>query len=304
MADYRGKKVLVTGSNGFVGAHLMARLMAQGAEVTGLVRSSSDHWRFDALEIAPQVLTCDLDDKVKLDALLSHWGAEYVFHLAAERDRGKLGLADAQERSACSGVNVMQATASERLARFISVGSSLEVPDTVSGQPSGLHGKSKARELQALRTLAETLNLPYSPTRTHYVYGPLQAAGKLVPVAVKAARAGLTVSLTGPEIRKRYVYVLDFVDALLKVPDLPATPYDVQLITCTQQVSNLDVVEKIATLVGKPISILSGDFSAREFDRSDWILSESGTPLPGWQARTSLVDGLRSCVEWEAKAFV
>ena len=304
MADYRSKRVFVTGANGFVGAHMVARLMAQGAVVTCLLRPTSDRSRFDALGIEPRVLICDLNDPKRLDALVRPLAAEYVFHLAAERDHNTLARADVEGRSACAGINVMEAAASEHLVRFVSVGSASEVSDGLTGQPGSLHGKSKARELLALRILAKKLNIRYAPTRTHYVYGPLQSRRKLVPVAIRAARDGLTVPLTGPDICKRYVYVLDLVEALLQVPDIPATQQKVHLITSPQQVTNLTVVKKIAALMGKPITIAPNSFAEREFDRSDWDLSEAGTPLPAWQPTTSLDDGLRACVNWEAEALV
>lgn len=305
MTSFRHKHVLVTGANGFIGAHLVAQLIAQGADVTCLVRASSDRWRFDALGIAPRTIVCDLNDKVQLDAWLRPMELDVVFHLATERDFERIAIADARGRSACSGVEVMQAVArSNRLPRFVSVGSSAEIPDPLTGIPSCMHGKSKGRELQELRALARKLNIAYTPTRTHYVYGPLQSPGKLVPVAINAALEGLSLSLTGPDIRKRFIFVLDLVDALLEVADLPATDGDVRLITSAQQVSNIEVVEHVARLVGKPITIKSNDFSPREFDRTDWSLSQAGTPLSGWQAKTSLEDGLRACINWETEAYV
>lgn len=304
MPDYRGKRVLVTGANGFIGAHLVARLLGLGAEVTCLIRSSSDCWRFDALGIAPRVLACDIADTTQLDALLRPFAAQYVFHLAAERDATKLEIADAQNRSACSGVNVMRATASPHLSMFISVGSSAEVPDPGSNHVSSPHGRSKARDFEDLRHLARTRDLSHSHSRTYYVYGPLQSCDKLIPVAIKAAREGQSMSLTGPEIRKRYVYVLDIVNGLLELPDCPARPDKVHLIGGLQQISNREVVEKVASLVGKPIEITPEVFIPRAFDQHDWDMSGAGSTFRVSSGMTSLEDGLRAMIKWEDKAGV
>lgn len=304
MVEYRAKRVLITGANGFVGAHMVARLIGLGAEVSCLLRSTSDRARFEALGLSPKILICDLEDRERLEALVQPLAVQYVFHLAAERDREKLAQADDERRSACAGGHVMAAARSEHLLRFISVGTSLEVAGPMNGQPSALHGKSKARELAALRAMAQKLNIPYAPTRTHYVYGPLQSPQKLVPVAIRALRQGVGISLTAPQISKRYVYVLDLIEALLQVPDLPVNPADVHLITSPQQLSNLAVVETIAALMGKPCKTALDRFAAREFDREDWDLSEAGTPMPGWQPKTSLVEGLRACIAAEVQGGV
>ncbi|MEO0667962.1 MAG: NAD-dependent epimerase/dehydratase family protein [Pseudomonadota bacterium] len=303
MGDLQAKEILVTGANGFIGAHLIAELLRHGAHVTGIVRPTSDCWRFDALGISPKRLVCDLADQTRLEQLLGTLDFDVVFHLAAERDHQKLMQAEAEGRHACAGDNVMRAVASApRLARFVSLGSSLEVPDRETNQPVGPHGKSKFRELQAMRALASTLDIPFSPTRTHYVYGPLQTQTKLVPVAIRAAHTGDPISLTGPDIRKRYVYVLDVVAALLHVQDQSPPTDEVQLITSAQQISNLDVVRHISDLARKPLDIAMQDFAARDFDRGDWTLSGAGTPLAGWHAKTPLVDGLRACLDWETAA--
>lgn len=305
MSNFQNRRVLITGANGFVGAHLVAQLIAQGAEVTALIRASSNCWRFDALKVAPKILVCDLEDEARLLTLLRPLNPDVVFHLATERDSQKLAAADVQGVSAFKGDNVMQAVArSKTLTKFISVGSAAEIPDPLTGHPRGLHGKSKARELLALSALGQELNMPYAPTRTHYVYGPLQSPGKLVPVAIDAARSGHPLSLTGADIRKRYVYVLDLVEALLQVVDLPTPARDVHLITGAEQVSNIEVVKQVAKLFGKPIKIRGNDYPPRVFDRSDWSLSQAGTPLTGWHAKTPLVDGLQACISWEAEAHV
>jgi nucleoside-diphosphate-sugar epimerase len=293
--NYRGKRVLVTGANGFIGSHLVARMMSEGADVTCLLRPSSLSWRFDHLALSPKIIRCTYDDQTYLNTQLAPLKPEFVFHLAAERDPAKLALADLEKRSACLGANILAAVSREYLQRFITIGTSLETAS--AGQPIGLHGKVKRRELSELRETAEKLGTAFSPTRTHYVYGPLQAAEKLIPLAIKAAHEGFALDLTDQYISKRYIYVGDIVDALLQIPRQPALPNDVQLITSDQSATNVEIIHKISELMDKPIQTRLGAFPQREFDRSNWDLLHAGSRMADWAPTTSLDQGLQACID-------
>ena len=305
MPDFRRKNVLVTGANGFIGAHLVAALMQRGANVTCVLRTSGDDWRFRALDLAPTlILRCDLYDSNKLSMLLEPLDIDYVYHLAAERDTMRLAKTDWPRHASSLGASVMRAIGGKPVIRFVSLGSSLEILGCKTGRPDTPHGRAKAHDLNSMRTASKQYDLPFSPTRTHYVYGPLQSDKKLIPQAIRAARQGHALPLTGSDVFKRFIFVADVVEALLKVPDTPATPDKVQLITHPQQYSNQHIVDQIAQLTGKPISTAPGQFQARAFDRRDWDLAAAGTPLANWQPRTQLRDGLRACIEWEPAELV
>src|SRR2546427_355838 len=88
MADpqfWKGRRVLVTGANGFIPAWLIEALVGYGAEVTGLDRSPHG-----ALDIHPglrdriALVLGDLTDQPKLEAILAERKIQTLFHLAAQ----------------------------------------------------------------------------------------------------------------------------------------------------------------------------------------------------------------------------
>lgn len=81
-------KALVTGANGFTGSHLVKLLVAQGHDVNGLVRQTSDLSRLEAVDI--QLVYGDITDGDALKAAMAD--ADWVFHIAACVD---LGIVDA-----------------------------------------------------------------------------------------------------------------------------------------------------------------------------------------------------------------
>ena len=75
-------RALVTGATGFVGANLVRRLVADGAEVHAVARAGSDRWRLAAVPEA-RVHEADVTDAAALDAVVAAVRPERVFHLAA-----------------------------------------------------------------------------------------------------------------------------------------------------------------------------------------------------------------------------
>ena len=71
-------KALVTGANGFVGAHLVRELLSDGWEVRAMVRRTSDRTRLAGL--SPELVEADLLDPPSLGSAVR--GCDVVFHVA------------------------------------------------------------------------------------------------------------------------------------------------------------------------------------------------------------------------------
>src|SRR5689334_25421598 len=82
---WKGRRVLVTGANGFIPAWLIETVLGYGAEVVGLDRSPAG-----ALDIHPGVkdrvtlVLGDLTDQPKLEAILVEHQIQTLIHLAAQ----------------------------------------------------------------------------------------------------------------------------------------------------------------------------------------------------------------------------
>src|SRR6185295_13075928 len=74
-------RALVTGANGFLGTWLTQKLVARGDRVRCLVRTKSDTWGLDALDV--ERVTGDVTDLASVRSAMK--GIEVVFHLAGVR---------------------------------------------------------------------------------------------------------------------------------------------------------------------------------------------------------------------------
>ena len=78
------KHVLVTGASGFIGSHLLRRLLRENCRVSIMARSSSDFWRIEDIKKDVAVFNGDLTG---FDAkeFLGHFGdVKIIFHLGAD----------------------------------------------------------------------------------------------------------------------------------------------------------------------------------------------------------------------------
>ena len=78
------KKVFITGITGMTGSHLAELLLAEGAEVHGTHRWSSNTRNIDKIKDKLFLHPCDLTDYSNIFHILKEIGPEYVFHLAAQ----------------------------------------------------------------------------------------------------------------------------------------------------------------------------------------------------------------------------
>lgn len=82
--DFRGKHVLVTGGAGFIGSHVVDRLIEGHARVTVIDNFSTGYREFVPARDALRVVEADLLDAAAVDAAMR--GVDFVFHLAANAD--------------------------------------------------------------------------------------------------------------------------------------------------------------------------------------------------------------------------
>lgn len=166
---------LVTGANGFIGSHLVRKLLDEGYEIRGLVRSTSDLRSLEGLPIS--LFIGDVRDRVTLEEPVR--GVDYVFHLAAEL---MVASADAFLAANTRGTrNLLEVTrqeAGDDFKRFLFASSQAAAgpaPDrnplgeSVAPDPISWYGTSKMRAEEIVREDAG--DIPTTIVRPASVYG-------------------------------------------------------------------------------------------------------------------------------------
>jgi len=216
-------KALVTGATGFVGSHLVERLIGDGMEVVCLTRATSDPLWLEGLDVERRVAGLDQDEALRRAVR----GVDYVFHAA--------GLTRAKTRQEYLAVNaegtrrLLEAVLAEGLSlrRFVYVSSlaavgpapSSEPPDEAA-EPNPIDGYG-ASKLAGERVVgAHADRLPVTIVRPPAVYGPRDR--NFLPLFRSAMRLGRVPVIGKPSKQVAMVYATDLAEGIRLAAQTPA----------------------------------------------------------------------------------
>jgi len=198
--------IVVTGGTGFIGAHLLEKLVSAGEAVRALVRRQA------ALPRGVEAVHCDLADRAAIAKAVS--GASTVIHLAGVTKA--LRSRDYYAGNARVTENLAGALAG-RSARFVHVSSLAVMGPGADGEPVGEdaeprpithYGTSKLEAEQVVRRLTPDAVIVRPPV----VYGPRDTD---VFQLLRAISRGLVLEIAGGERWFSAIYVKDLCEGLL-----------------------------------------------------------------------------------------
>ncbi len=226
------KKIIVTGGAGFIGSHLVERLVKEGHQVIVLDNFSTGQSRNLSHLTSAQNLSIQKLDVSNFDDILPHFkNIEWVFHLAALAD-----IVPSIEkpldyyRSNVTGTfSVLEASRLSGIERFVYAASSscYGIPDVYPTSESALirpqypYALTKYLGEEAVMHWNQVYKLPGLSLRLFNVYGPrARTSGTYGAVfgiflAQKLAKKPFTIVGDGKQTRD-FTYVTDVVDAMLK----------------------------------------------------------------------------------------
>jgi len=311
--SWRGRTVLVTGADGFIGSHLTERLVAEGARVRALVWYNA-FGRWGWLDDSPardsvEVVAGDVTDAEFVRHAVD--GREVVFHLAAliaipysyHAPRSYL------RTNAEGTLNVLQAARDLGAARVVHTSTS-EVYGTARAVPIDeghpLQGQSPyAASKIAADKLAEayhlSFGLPVVTIRPFNTFGPRQSARAVIPTIISQALRGQTVRLGNLHPTRDLTYVGDTVEGFLRGGAVEGVEGRTFNLGTGQEISIGGLVELIGKLLGREIDCEVEAARLRpagsEVERllSDNRLSREAL---GWTPRVTLDAGLAQTIDW------
>lgn len=315
--SYKGRKVLVTGADGFIGSHLTEALVRGGADVTALAlyNSFDSHGWLDDLpdNIRSQLklVRGDVRDSAFLNRIMR--GQAVVFHLAA-LIAIPYSYAAAQsyvETNIMGTVNVLEAARHWDTERVVQTstsevyGTALTMPIRESHPLQGQspYSASKIGADMMAEAYARSFDVPVVIMRPFNTFGPRQSERAIVPTLIRQALddncPAIMVGDTSP-IRD-LTFVEDTAAAFLTA-GLAELEFGHAYNAGSQRATTIsDVLDLVIELSGakKPVhrdeSRLRPQNSEVRALLADSTQFESRT---GWRARTSLRDGLERTISW------
>lgn len=315
-AFWTGKRVLVTGSSGFLGGWLVKQLRESGATVTGLVRDMRSDFNTlqDPMSEPRFIVYGDLSDMARLRRIIAEYEIDTIFHLAAQPIVG-VALRDPVgtfEANIAGTWNLLEAARSAGGVARILVASS----DKAYGHPDSLpytedmplkgthpYDVSKSCTDLICRTYFETYGLPVCITRAGNFYGGGDMNfNRIVPGTVRLGLEGKPPELRSDGTMVRdYIYVRDVADgyvAIAEAMDRPEVCGEAFNISSENPVSVLELCRAITAAVGRPDLepiILN---TAKSEIQEQFVSGDKARKLIGWSPKHSLSAGLDETVAW------
>lgn len=306
--------VALTGATGFVGRHILERLLQAGFRVRALVRQPS---KFGPPDPRVETVTGDLADRRTLETLVAD--AASVVHCA--------GLTRGVTRAQFDQVNTTGAADCARIAENAGVPRFLLISSLAAREP-GISPYAASKRSGENAVLEKAGAMSATIFRPPAVYGP--GDREMLPLWRMMGR-GLAPVFGSPEARFSLIFVEDLANAVVawqKCGTLPWTTFELD----DGQIGGYgwrEVCDTVSSITGRPVRqirlpaptlALPAAFASaaglvtpfkpmlslgklRELRHADWVCRpEAGVGIPGWSPECRLFEGLLKTPGWRKQA--
>lgn len=310
MSELEGTPVLVTGASGFIGSHLVRRLVAEGAEVHGLSSSVSSVYPVRLLDLRERITVHEgnLTDRRAMDGLVETVRPQVVFHLGAYTHVGKSWqrMDECIQTNVGGTVRLLQALEGSGYRRFVYTSTSevygaIDVPFHEDDQvhPISPYSVAKHSGEEFCRMLHQGLGWPVVVVRPFNAYGPWQSPDRVIPEVIVRALRGQELRMTAGAQTREFNYVEDLAAGFLRLGTVPGIEGQVLNLGCGEEISMRELATRILSLMGDPITPQFGALPERPTDIPRMYCDNNrARQLLGWQPAHSLDEGLRRTIAW------
>ncbi len=301
-------RVLITGGAGFIGSAVQDIYLQAGHEVAILDNFAAGNPAY--VHPHSRVYQADLRESNLVWQIFQDWQPDVVSHHAAQIDvRQSVAepVADAQI-NILGSLNVLEAAAQMGVKQFIFASSGgacygelqqIPAPETHPLQPISPYGIAKVTLEHYLHFYYQAYGLCYGILRYANVYGPRQGitgeAG-VITAFITALLTGQTPVIYGQGTQTRdYVYVDDVAQVNLQILG-KLEPLTLNIGT-GQETSVLALYELLQKLIPSKVTPQFLPKRVGEITRSALDVTRAKKTL-GWQAQTSLTQGLQATLDW------
>lgn len=303
-----GTRVLVTGGAGFIGSHLVERLVHVGARVTVV----DDLTTGRVENLGAVVAQIELDQRPLGEALLQQGYVEafdLVFHLAANPyippsvENPSFDYALNLETS----FRLLEALrVADRRPRLVNTSSAavygnpsrLPIGESDPTVPISPYGVSKLAAERYVAVFSELYGMPCSSVRLFSVFGPRQHKQVVYDLIDRCSRDPDRLVVFGDGTQERdFVYVEDVAAAMVAVAERAPGAGEVFNVASGSTHSIAQLVAGVCEALGAdPEITYSG--SVRPGDAERWAVDISALRALGFEARTSLQSGIEQIRDW------
>jgi NAD dependent epimerase/dehydratase len=312
----QGKRVLVTGADGFIGSHLVETLLEEGAQVRAFVYYNSfNKWGW--LDTLPSsslsqidVVTGDIRDPYGVKKAMAD--VDTVFHLAAliaipfsynspdsyvdTNIKGTLNVLQAARELGTSRVLVTSTSEVYGTAQYV------PIDENHPFQGQSPYSATKIGADRLAESFFRSFNLPVTIVRPFNTYGPRQSARAVIPTIITQLLAGKReIKLGALSPTRDLLFVKDTARGFVEIAKAnDVFGQEINIATQTE-ISIGDLARKIMVHTGVEAEIITDEVRIRPANSEVERLLGSNDKiqrLTSWRPRYDLDAGLKETVTW------
>lgn len=315
----KNKKVLVTGADGFIGSHLVERLIEEGANVKAFAYYNSfNSWgwmdTFSKETLSKiEVFTGDVRDPNGVRTAMQ--GCDVVFHLAAliaipysyhspdsyvdTNIKGTLNIVQAAKDL---GVEKVLVTSTSEV-----YGTALYVPidEKHPRQGQSPYSATKIGADHIAESFYRSFNVPVTIVRPFNTFGPRQSARAVIPTIITQLLAGKTeIKLGALHPTRDLLFVKDTANGFVEIAKSDSLIGEEVNIATHSEITIGDLAQKLINIINPSAKIVSDDIRLRPEKSEVERLFGSNQKImdhTAWRQQYSLDEGLKQTIEWFSK---
>lgn len=314
------KKILVTGSDGFIGSHLVERLVTKGFKVRAFTfYNSFNSWGWldnidKKIKKELEVISGDVRD---FDSIKKgSKNCDYIFHLAALVGIPYSYYAPESyiDTNIKGTLNVLRAAKENNNLKIIHTSTS-EIYGTPKTLPiTELHPASAQSPYAASKVGADHLalsfyksyGLPISVIRPFNTFGPRQSLRAVIPtIILQALNNKKSIRLGNTYSTRNFNYISDTVDGFVSVLERKNIFGEIINIGSNFDISIKDTVNEVSKLMNKDISIIEEELRKRPIKSEVERLKASGLKakkllkwVPKFKGKQGFIEALKKTIDW------
>lgn len=316
--NWKGKKVLVTGSAGFIGSHLTERLLELGADVSSFIRynSRNDLGFIQSLNGSKKINIIKGDIRELSTVKEAIKGQDIVLHLAASISvpYSMIHPSEVIETNVMGTLNVLTASKDENVEKVVVTsssevyGSALYTPidEKHPLQAQSPYAASKIGGDKVAESFYKCYNLPVAIIRPFNTFGPRQSTRAVIPLVITQALTQDKILIGTTGTFRDFTFVSDTVDGFIKITESSKSTGEVINIGTGKDISINDMIKKVVRIVGRDVKI-EVDKKRLRPNKSEvtrlLASNEKAKKLLGWEPKTSFEEGLKKTIDWISKSI-
>ncbi|MBD3614979.1 MAG: GDP-mannose 4,6-dehydratase [Gracilimonas sp.] len=312
-------KIVVTGGAGFIGSHLVDRLLKEGHTVTNIDNfdpfydesikreNIKGHLEYDSYTLHE----VDIRDKEALDKAISD-DTDVIVHLAAKAGV-RPSIADPiayQEVNVAGTQNILEVAREKDIKQFVFASSS-----SVYGKNPNVPWKEDDAVLQPISPYASTkvsgellghvyshlYHIRFLALRFFTVYGPRQRPDLAIHKFLKLMNEGKKITLYGDgSTRRDYTYIDDIINGVMAAIEYKDSMYEIINLGNNQTVELLELVEAIEKASGISAKKTFGPEQPGDVKQT-WAEVEKANKFLNYKSNYSIEKGLVKFSQWYRK---